>query len=128
MDAFDKLISEAMALKGQAKKKRPARREAASEVVRRTKEELRAMQLEQCEPTAVVLRTTEQTCRCGATYTSVNNVPLLFRVGKKLSHYEPCLNPDDYLHLPFIQEVHDVALDWCPTCMPKPLEIKNVKP
>jgi len=116
--SLDAFIADAVR-RAELKKLKPrAKAVPKDDAYRRTKEELRKMQLDACIPKSIHLRITYQDCECGASYESVNQTPLVLCVGKNLKHYEPheAIHGDEYAPLPRYMEIRHVNIPYCPDC------------
>ena len=115
---LDELIADSLERAKKPKTKKRSSRPEKGDAYAQTKEELRKLQLDACEPVSVHLRVTNQQCECGEVYHAVNTVPLVKCVGKNLTHFRPEENANDpkYWHLPRVIEVHTVDIPYCETC------------
>ena len=125
---LDELIADARRRKGVKAPKRSAKRATPTDDFRQTKEELRAMRLAACVPQSVHLRTTTQYCDCGEVYHSMNNVPLVKRIGSNLEHYEPHEDLADFIELPRFVENRIVKIPYCDSCLTNATIVVEVVP
>ncbi len=111
---LDDLIADAVRRKGVKAPRKAAQTKAA---IKKTAEEMRASTLERCIPESVHLRTTTQTCQCGAVYEAVNYVPLVKCVGERITHFRP--EPDllEYSGLPVFIETQLINIPYCAACL-----------
>jgi len=111
---LDDLIADAIKRKGVKAPKRAAATKAA---VKKTAEELRFATLDRCVPESIHLRTISQTCVCGATYESVNTVPLVKCVGVNVTHFRPEEDLTEYADLPIFIEPTVIEIPYCGACL-----------
>ncbi len=111
---LEDLIADAVKRKGVKAPQRAAQNKAA---VKKTAEEMRFATLERCIPESVHLRTTTQTCKCGAVYEAVNSVPLVKCVGVNVTHFRPEEDLTEYNELPMFIETRLVNIPYCTACL-----------
>jgi len=117
---LDQFVAQAVEIKKtKAATRRRSSRPKSDDTVSRTKEFLRELALEACEPTEVVLMTTHQECECGSHFESVNNVPLVKCVGPTVTHFKQVKSFKDmanYDRLPRTIETRTVLVPYCEDC------------
>ncbi len=111
---LEDLIADAVKRKAIKPPRKAAETKAA---LKKTREELRTITLERCIPESVHLRTTAQTCQCGATYECINYVPLVKCVSPNITHFRPEEDLTDYSELPIFIETQLVTLPYCAACL-----------
>ena len=120
---LQELIADAVKRKGM-KSPRRSDSKKTEDSYKNTKEQLRILALERCIPESIHLRITHQTCKCGVEYKAINSVPLVKCVGKNLTHYRPEENLEVYHRLPYFIETLEVAIPYCPECLPNVTHIE----
>lgn len=111
---LDELIADSVKRAGVKAPRKAAQTKAA---VKKTAEELRFAILERCVPESIHLRTISQTCQCGATYESVNTVPLVKCVGNNVTHFRPEEDLTKYAELPIFIEPTVIEIPYCGACL-----------
>ena len=124
---LDDFVAQAVALKKTKKSRARRARPEPNEGYTKTKEMLRELALERCEPREVVLMITYQECECGERFESVNNVPLVKCVGPTLTHFKQVKSFKDmqnYNHLPRVTESRVIQIPYCNTCFANAVEVR----
>ena len=123
---LDDFVAQAVELKKTTKRRARRARPEPGETYAKTKEALRELALERCDPQEVVLMITYQECECGERFESVNNVPLVKCVGPTLTHFRAVKSFKDmenYNHLPRVTESRTVQIPYCNTCFANAVEV-----